>query len=517
MKKVSPLVQIRLPRSIEQPIRFLHPYFLSYTIDISLILGGHWWGGSKKMTHGVASDRADALNLLDPRLINFTRLLGPTMIRIGGTEADRLAYKPGEKLIKKLYSPLFSFTIQKKKSHEYLLTKELWKSIHQFLKETNMELLFTISAGLADRDIDGKWIETNAQKLLAYTAHKGYKVAAWEFGNEINGFPFIYGWKHRVTQSQYVRDFARFGHLVKSMTPESRIVGPASAVWPLIGEPYPITGRLCKSPSVVFLDALSWHYYPQQSSRGKVATKRANPYGLLSSRALNQISRWNKRMMEHIGKANAIRPIVQPSENWVTETGHALYGGEPGLSDTFASTLWWLDELGLLAREGADRVFRQSLIGSNYGLLDEKSLQLRPDYYASFLWKRLMGSAVFVPTISRSSTKKIRSYVHRDEAMRSTVLIINIDTTHEATLIIDPVEYGPIESMEQYLLTGKDGFMSSSLLLNGVPLEEDLVLKWGKKKIKEKYRIDQPIPPVSPAEGVIRSVPPLSVLFLVFK
>ncbi|AEJ18243.1 glycoside hydrolase family protein [Gracilinema caldarium] len=514
MKQKQPIIHIKLPRSIDKPVRFLHPHFLSYTIDISLILGGHWWGSSKKMHQGVASDRVQALDLLNPRLIDFTRQLGPAMIRIGGTEADRLFYKPGEKLIQKLYSPLLSDNIQRKQSHEYQLTKELWQTIHQFLDETGMELLFTISAGLADRDTDGKWIETNAQKLLAYTAKKGYKVAAWEFGNEINGFPFIYGWKHRVKPAQYIRDFARFGHLVKGLTPDSLIVGPASAVWPVIGEPYPITRALCKSPSVVFLDALSWHYYPQQSSRGRVATKRAKSYGLLNPRELNQILRWNTRMLNHIQRANTIRPLLQSTQNWVTETGHALYGGEPGLSDTFASALWWLDELGLLARHGVDRVFRQSLIGSNYGLLDETTLQLRPDYYASFLWERLMGNAVFVPRIISSTSSKLRLYVHRDEDMRTSLLLINIDRTHAARLEIDLTGYVPLHGVDQYLLQGQGGLLSPTVLLNGISLEEDFILRWGKKKTRKQYNIEQ----LSPStEQATYQVPPLSVLFLVFQ
>ncbi|MGA2612961.1 MAG: hypothetical protein ABSG38_05870 [Spirochaetia bacterium] len=40
-------------------------------------------------------------------------------------------------------------------------------------------------------------------------------------------------------------------------------------------------------------------------------------------------------------------------------------------------------------------MFRQSLVGSDYGLLDQNSFAPRPDYYASFLWKRLMGNRVF--------------------------------------------------------------------------------------------------------------------------
>lgn len=66
-----------------------------------------------------------------------------------------------------------------------------------------------------------------------------------------------------------------------------------------------------------------------------------------------------------------------------------------GFPTPHLSSIWWLDQLGLLAREVVSRVFRQSLVGSDYGLLDQNSFAPRPDYYASFLWKRLMGNRVF--------------------------------------------------------------------------------------------------------------------------
>ena len=97
---------------------------------------------------------------------------------------------------------------------------------------------------------------------------------------------------------------------------------------------------------------------------------------------------------------------------WMTETGHALYGGEPGLSDTYISSIWWLDQLGLLAREGVSRVFRQSLVGSDYGLIDQDTFEPRPDYYASFLWKRLMGNVVFRAPLVEGQDGKIRAYHH---------------------------------------------------------------------------------------------------------
>lgn len=505
---------IILPETSDCPCAVLHPHFLSFTIDISILLGGHWWGRSKKMVKGVACDRIEKLNLTDKRLRSYTRLLAPAIIRIGGTEADRVRYKPGAKAVAEL-DPQAANRDNKNvwESYEYTLTKGLWKRLHNFLKKTGMELLFTVSAGLSDRDKNGAWQETNARKLIAYSVMKRYKVSAWEFGNEINGFPFIYGWQRRITPAQYARDFARFGNLVKSLAPESLIVGPASAVWPLIGEPYPIIKKLCKSPSAVFLDAVSWHYYPQQSSRGKIAIKRANLYSLTSSRALNELVRRNNKIKSSLENANRIRPASSPAANWLTETGHALYGGEPDLSDTFVSSLWWLDELGVLAREGVARVFRQSLIGASYGLLDEETLEARPDFYASFLWKRLMGDSVHIPRFARPGDSKIRVYVHKRGEKRVSILIINLDKRKSASTALEPPINTRVKNMERYLLQGIRGLSSKSLLLNGVPLEDDLVFTWGKKKTIRKYRIKE----LSEQELSLRFIlPPFTVLFLVF-
>ncbi|HEX8950204.1 MAG TPA: glycoside hydrolase, partial [Polyangia bacterium] len=79
---------------------------------------------------------------------------------------------------------------------------------------------------------------------------------------------------------------------------------------------------------------------------------------------------------------------------YIDETGNAQCGGAPGISDAFAGSLWWLDELGRLARRGTPVVVRQSLSGADYGLLREPSLDPRPDYFASLLWRRLMGRRV---------------------------------------------------------------------------------------------------------------------------
>lgn len=494
-------------------------------------MGGHWWGATKKMRRGVAGQRVDPLDLDNPRLVAYARALSPAMLRIGGTEADRVRYKPGKKALRLLglveapqavdESPADN---QPDETHEFILKKGLWKKILDFVEDAKLSLLFTLSAGPADRDEKGAWNEENARKLIAYSASKGNAVAAWELGNEVNAFPFIYGLRRRVSARQYARDLAKLGHLIRILSPKSKILGPASAVWPRIGELYPIIPKLCASPAAGFLDAVSWHYYPQQSSHGPVAVKRAGERTMLNSRALDGILRWNARVMRALVRASRSRSGLAPTENWITETAHALFGGEEGLSNTFVSTLWWMDALSLLAREGADKVFRQSLVGARYGLLDQETLDPRPDYYASFIWKHLMGEEVLAPTLSDAADRKLRVYAHREggrpetardgrgkktpTANRTTLLIINIDPKRTAAVGLPDAFSTKAES---YLLQGETGLRSPTMTLNGVRVDDDLVLKWNSAAMRVKYRVAAM--QETGAGGRIL-LPPASILFL---
>ena len=106
----------------------------------------------------------------------------------------------------------------------------------------------------------------------------------------------------------------------------------------------------------------------------------------------------------------ALRDQYAPGKPvWIGETGGAQFGGEPGISDAYLGGLWWLDELGLAARSGVEVVVRQTLSGSNYGLIDDKTLVPRPDYWNSWLWKRLMGQEVFAFHLVTNPVRRLRS------------------------------------------------------------------------------------------------------------
>jgi heparanase 1 len=473
-----------LPPTLDRlPLRRLPADYLSFTLDTSLVLGGRWWGPSKKMSQGVAVDTVDPLDLDNPTLVARARALAPATLRIGGTEADRVRYH-----LKK--GPVPAGT------HDYALRKADWKRIHRFVRRARLDLLFTLSAGPADRDEAGAWQPDNARDLIGYTVRKGYPVSGWELGNEVNGFPFIHGLAHRVSARQYSADFERFAALMAELAPEALSAGPSSAVWPLIGEPNPLIPGFSRSQAARHLGALSWHYYPQQSHHGPVATRRVGTKTMLNARNLDGVRRWTRM----VGRAQQLcrNPGVQ---NWMTETAHALYGGEPGISDTFASTLWWLDELGLVAREGVDKVFRQSLVGARYGLLDQETLDPRPDFWASFLWKKLMGPVVYPSPRPARWPASLRAYLHGDDRTpwSRTLLVVNLHQTRTVPLGLE----APVGV---WCLQGASGLCSPTLTVNGFPADDDLVDDWGRRRLLRKYAVTVPSSPVL--------LPPLSATFV---
>jgi len=110
---------------------------------------------------------------------------------------------------------------------------------------------------------------------------------------------------------------------------------------------------------------------------------------------------------ETVPRDNATPPSV-----WLGETGSAQVGGEPGVSGRWGSALWWLDQLGLLALRGQRVQCRQTLLGSDYGLIDATSLEGTPDFWASVLWKRLMGPQVLAVRAA-GAPRTLRLYCHR--------------------------------------------------------------------------------------------------------
>ncbi len=492
LKKHSPAIRLHFTRRV---LRSLAEYFLSFTIDVSLIIGGHWWGKSKGTKNGLSRLKTAPLELEHPLLQLYTRLLSPAYLRVGGTEADRIRYGFSREAPQAFPDQSRVATAER----SFILKKNLWKKLTEYCRNTGVQLVFTLAAGPESRDRHRAWQSHEAERLLSYTARKNLPIAAWEFGNEVNAFPFLWGLKHRVSARQYAQDFETFSSLCERLTPQALRVGPASAVWPWIGEPHALIPGFCRSSAAKKVDVLSYHYYPQQSRRGRFAVRRARPHTLLHARILN-------------GARLPLRRVRQSAQNteargariWITESGHALYGGEPGISNTFLSTLWWLDQLALYATEGVDAVFRQTLVGSDYGLLEENTWRPRPDYYASFLWKKLIRSPVYEPP--QVTGGNLRAWALGGE-QRIWLILINLQRqTYPLVDLGQPY-------LEKIVFTAPPQ-SPELLLINGQPALPRLLWDWDTPEVQRSWGLTHG--PITWSNDLPQqvSLPPLSCTFL---
>jgi hypothetical protein len=226
------------------------------------------------------------------------------------------------------------------------------------------------------------------------------------------------------------------------------VFGPrASEILPLIGDD---------------IDGVNYHYYAAISTRCPTGP-RVTLETALEPAYVDGVD-------EPIVAIDTLRDAHAPGlPIWLTETGGQSCGGQVGVADRFVNTFWFLNTLGRLAQQGHEVVVRQTLSGSTYGLIDEISLEPRPDYWAALLWRQLMGTQVLeLPSIDLDA--HLRVYAHCQRGGRQgavSLLAINLNEASPATLSLASLGLPP--RAELYVGTATE-LAAGEMQLNNIPL-----------------------------------------------
>lgn len=391
--------------------------FQSYNIEMVEVTGGQFWKPYRSKSNGPptpreASDtplRKDArlyryrppIDLANPKLRTLAAALGPAYVRISGKWANTTYFADSDEPPSR---PPPGFTA--------ILARRQWGGVVRFSQSVNAQIV--TSFGVSNRDAAGRWKPDQARRLLAYTSSIGGKIAAVEFINEPD-LAMAGRAQSGYDVAAYARDFGLFRSLIKSTTPDTTILGPAVA-----GES-PLSSDLLAA-SGQGVDAISYHYYNTVSERcdGTTAPETALSEDWLSGtdRALSFFKARRDRFAS--GK-----PI------WLTETADAACGGNPW-AVSFADTFRYLDQLGRLARAGVQVVMHNTLAASDYGLLDETTLQPRPKYWSALLWRHLMGTTVLDPGAPVQPKMHVYAHCQRGVPGGVSLLVINTDSASHA-------------------------------------------------------------------------------------
>jgi hypothetical protein len=260
----------------------------------------------------------------------------------------------------------------------------------------------------------------------------------------------------------FAADSAVFRRFAREAAPGMVVLGPGSVgeggvrVVPESVPTLTTEAMLSAEPRPVF-DAFSFHYYGAVSLRCAAMGK---PMQTTAEAALSE--EWLSRSERIFDFYERLRDRFQAGKPmWLTETGDAACGGNPWAA-TFLDTFRYLDQLARLAKRGLGVHMHNTLAVSEYGLVDAKTLDPRPNYWGALLWRRVMGAIALDAGPSREG---LHLYAHclRGRPGGVAVLAVNNSRTRtEAVEVAFP--------MSRYTLSAHDPH-DRAVQLNGNDLK----------------------------------------------
>jgi hypothetical protein len=405
--------------------------FQSYNIEMIEVTGGNFWKPyrSKPDAQPAQPPRSGPdtppgkdsnlsqyrppIDLAGARLRKLAAALAPAYMRVSGTWANSTYFADSENPPS---APPAGF--------KGILTRRQWRGVVGFARSVGARIVTSFAISPGARDAAGAWQPDQANRLLAYTSSIGGSLAAAEFMNEPNlaemgGAPAGYD------ASAYAKDFRSFRAFLRQTAPETLILGPGT-----VGEPAIASDLFAAGPSV---DVVSYHYYGTLSER---CSGKSAPEAALSVA-------WLSGTVRTLAFYQTFRDRFEPGKPiWLTETADAACGGNPW-AVTFLDTFRYLDQLGQLARAGVQVVMHNTLAASDYGLLDETTLQPRPKYWGALLWRQLMGTTVLDAGVPIRSGLHVYAHCQRGRPGGVALLVINTDrdAPHALMLAMASVRY----------------------------------------------------------------------------
>jgi heparanase len=454
---ISLAAQQRSPSAMPK-IATVDPRFQSYNVEMVEIIGGRFWKpyGSEKTTAepktaapagldpGLFEQRTP-IDLANPRLRKLASALGPAYIRVSGTWANTLYFHDSEAPAPPAPPEGFSG----------VLTRAQWRGVVDFAKAVDAQIVTSFSTSGGTRDAAGTWTPVEAKKFIEYNRSIGGSIAAAEFMNEPT-FASVAGVPQGYDPAAYGRDFAVFQPFFRKALPNAILLGPGSVGEGIDFVPVKLlpSKELLDSMGPNAVDVFSYHFYGGVSERCNAAMGgkgAATPATALSE---DWLTRTSTVETFYAG----LRDQYAPSKPmWLTETGQTACGGDRWAS-TYIDSFRYLDQLGRLARSNVKVVMHNTLAASDYGLIDEKTLIPRPNYWAALLWHQTMGTTV-LDAGAASPSVHLYAQCMKNRPGGVTLLALNLSRTETQKLTI------PENSM-RYTLTATD-LVGHSVQLNG--------------------------------------------------
>ena len=303
--------------------------------------------------------RPNLLSPRNPQYINLVRTLGPQgVLRIGGNTADFATFSPNAAAVS---SPKGT-----------VVNQAALTDLRAFLDSTGWQLIWSVNLGSGTAQAD---IDAAVQEAVAITTTMGDRLLALEIGNE----PDLFFVEHRpkpYTYEQFRSEYTPFRDAILKRLPNLPLAGPDAAVantWV----------RRFATDEPQNLKLLTQHYYREGQNPTSTGDKLLHPDPKLPA-ALAEL--------RSVSQSTGIPYRI-------CEVNSFSGGGRPGVSNTFASALWVLDYMLLLAQSGCAGVNLETGVNqlgfvSSYSPIFENpdgTLTARPEFYGMLAFAEATG------------------------------------------------------------------------------------------------------------------------------
>lgn len=391
--------------------------YQSYNVEMVEVTGGRFWAPYGGPANEMYRQR-EPLDLKDARLRALALNLAPAYMRVSGTWAnDTYLLAEGESRS----APPAGF--------RQMLTRDQWRGVVDFSKAVDAPIVLSFAVSTGTRDSAGRWLPTQAQRVADLTAESGGKIHAAEFFNEPNVPGAVPTMPKDYDGADYGADFRIFRDWARKSLPQMVILGPGGVGEGSLTKDIPVNvlgGKMISSEAMLSanpggVDALSYHFYGSVSQRCesmKIGTA-------VKEQALS--AAWLDKTLDDYNFYAALRDKHEPGKPmWLTETAQAACGGSPWAA-SFLDSFRYLNQLGILAQRGVQVVMHNTLSASDYALIDESTLQPRPNYWAAVLWRKLMDRTVLASPAS--PTPEVRLYSHCLRGTPGGVAVVALNTS----------------------------------------------------------------------------------------
>jgi heparanase len=383
--------EVRIDPASLPYVRLLDERFQSYNVEMAELTGGTFWapfdqlktrtpGAELGASDGAAMALRPPIDLTNPRLRALTAALGPAHVRVSGTWANATYFQDNNR--PKLAQP--------PKGYRAVLTRPQWKGLVEFAKAVDAKILTSFADVPDVRDARGVWTPVQARALIRYTRSLGSEINAVELHNEVNVRELNGRRLSDENVTGYLRDQAVLKAFLKREAPEVKLAGYGGVFTPFsLEQVRDYSERFFSSTPRPEYDIVSYHFYGALSPR---CAEPDTPRGINVNQALSE--EWLGRTDISFDIHKRFRDRYAPGAPiWITESAQAACGGSQW-SAYFIDTFRYLDQMGRLAKRGADVIFHNTLAASDYALIDDDTHEPQPSYWAALLWRRLMGDVV---------------------------------------------------------------------------------------------------------------------------